>query len=142
MITSADLEPIASAVPSFHSKWQKMLESQEPEDADIFFVEFSGRLCMHLVEAAVAGDFSDFELVFTSLEIPLSDHSTELFDSLTMGFLQSLINTCKMGGVSLARVRDCITGNNTRREWDSAYNYSFWGGANTASTPPLPTDDD
>ena len=125
MITSVDLEPIASSVPSFQPKWQQMLEAQEPEDADILFVEFSARMCMHLVEAAVAGDFSDFELLFAAIEFPLSDRKTELFDSLTMGFLESLMNTCKMGGVSLARVRECITGNNTRREWDDTYNYKY-----------------
>ena len=127
MITSADLEPIASAVPSFHPKWQQVLEAELPEDADILVPEFSCHMSIHLVKAALAGDFRDFELLFAALELPLSDPTTELFDSLTMGFLESLIHTCKMGGVSLERVRDCITGNNTRREWDGAYNYIHAG---------------
>ena len=122
MVTKSDLEPIAAAVPSFQPKWKQLLETLK--DPKMIAVEFSFELSEHLVACASAGDFSDFSLLFSALETPLVDRTTELYDVLTMGFLEDLIRNCKREKVNLRRVADCITGTRMREEWNWAYNYT------------------
>jgi hypothetical protein len=86
MVTRADLESIVSALPSFRAKWDQWQELKDP-----ISVEFSFYMSQYLVERAAAGDFTDFGLLFAALEAPLSDPTTELYDALTMGFLEDLI---------------------------------------------------
>src|SRR5262245_43993336 len=120
MITKADLEPIVSAVPSFEAKWNEWQGTLgEP-----ISVEFSFYMTQHLVERASAGDFTDFTLLFSALEGPLSDPTTELYDTLTMGFLEDLIRLCERNGINLQRLTRCINGDSMRREWSAAYNYT------------------
>jgi hypothetical protein len=54
----------------------------------------------------------------------LSDPTTELYDTLTMGFLEDLIHLCERKGISLERVANCITGTRMREEWNWAYKYT------------------
>jgi hypothetical protein len=120
MITRADLESIISAVPSFQAKWNEWQGTLgEP-----ISVEFSFYMSQYLVERASAGDFTDFTLLFSALEGPLSDPNTELYDALTMGFLEDLIRSCEQKGISLQRVTQCIDGESMRREWQAAYYYT------------------
>jgi hypothetical protein len=120
MVTRADLESIVSAVPSFRAKWNQWQETLE----DSISVEFSFYMTQHLVERATSGDFTDFSLLFAALEAPLSDPTTELYDALTMGFLEDLIHLCERKGISLERVANCITGTRMREEWNWAYKYT------------------
>ena len=87
-------------------------------------VGFSFELTEHLVTRASAGDFSDFSLLFSALETPLVDQTTELYDALTMGFLEDLIHKCQRKNINLKHVADCITGTRIREEWNWAYNYT------------------
>ena len=123
MITRADLESIVSAVPSFRAKWDERQETLE----DPISVEFSFYMTQHLVERATAGDFTDFSLLFAALEGPLSDSTTELYDGLTMGFLEDLIRLCERKGISLERVANCINEDSVRKEWIAAYNHTHAG---------------
>jgi hypothetical protein len=125
MLTKSDLEPIASAVPSFQPKWKQLLETLK--DPTTIAVEFSFALAEHLVARASAGDFSDFRLLFSALEIPLVDQTTELYDALTEGFLEDLIRKCERENINLQRVADCIIGARMREEWNWAYNYIYAG---------------
>ena len=127
MLTQTDFDPIIATVPSFQTKWLQLKERGE-----LFgpvSVDFSYYITQHLIERAGADDFTDFTLLFTALETPLSNPSTELYDALTMGFLEDLIHACENSGVSLQRVRECIAGDRTRSEWNAAYNYIHAGDA-------------
>jgi hypothetical protein len=125
MITNADLEAIALAVPSFQPKWKQLLKKLK--DPRGIAVEFSFELTEDLVARASAGDFSDFSLLFSALEVPLLDQTTELYDALTMGFLKDLIYKCKREHINLKRIADCITGTRMREEWNWAYNHIHAG---------------
>jgi hypothetical protein len=122
MVTKSELEPIALAVPSFRPKWEQLLKTIK--DPTMIAVEFSFELSEHLVTRASAGDFSDFSLLFSALEVPLVDQTTELYDALTMGFLEDLLHKCERKNINLKHVADCITGTRMREEWNWAYNYT------------------
>jgi hypothetical protein len=127
MLMQTDFDAIIAAVPSFQTKWLQLKERGELRGP--VSVDFAYYITLHLIERAAADDFTDFTLLFEALETPLSNSSTELYDSLTMGFLESLICACESSGVSLLRVRECIAGDRTRSEWDAAYNYIHAGDA-------------
>ena len=122
MVTKSELEPIALAVPSFRPKWEELLKTLK--DQTMIAVEFSFALTEHLVTRASAGDFSDFSPLFSALEVPLADQTSELHDALTMGFLEDLIHKCERRNINLKHVADCITGTRMREEWNWAYNYT------------------
>ncbi len=111
MISCSELDPFAPSIPSFQMKWNKLLSGDV--DQTILGVEFSFLLTNHLMERAKVGDFTEFAPLFDALEKPLSDRSTELFDSLTMGFLEGLIHACQDRNIDLKRIRSCIKGERT-----------------------------
>ena len=127
MLTQTDFEPIIAAVPSFQTKWFQWRERGELYGPPS--VDFSRYMTEHLIERAAVDDFTDFSLLFEALEAPLSNPTTELYDSLTMGFLEDLVHACERAGVSLPRVRECIAGGRAQSEWDAAYNYIHAGDA-------------
>jgi hypothetical protein len=136
MVTRADLEPIAVAVPSFRPKWEQLLKTLK--DPTMLAVEFSFALTEHLVARASARDFSDFSLLFSALEAPLLDQTTELHDALTMGFLEDLIRKCERENINLKHVAGCITGTRMREEWNWAYDYTHAErGTNRGGSKPL-----
>jgi hypothetical protein len=51
MVTRADLEPIAVAMPSFRPKWEQLLKTLK--DPTMLAVEFSFALTEHLVARAL-----------------------------------------------------------------------------------------
>src|SRR5438552_18524893 len=104
MVTRADLESIVSAVPSFRAKWNQWQETLE----DSISVESAFYMNQHLVERTTSGDFTDFSLLFAAIEAPLSDPTTELYDALTMGFLEDLIHLCEGKRNSSDSVATCI----------------------------------
>jgi hypothetical protein len=122
MLTLADFDPVVAAVPAFQAKW--ILWREHGELYEPIFVEFSFRMAQHLVEHAADDNFDDFTLLFAALEAPLSNPTTELYDSLTMGFLEDLIHECKQRGINLDRVASCATGSVIQREWQRAFNYT------------------
>lgn len=122
MISRSELDPIASSIPSFKVKWNELLSGDV--DQTILGVEFSFLLTNHLMERAEVGDFTEFAPLFDALEKPLSDRSTELFDSLTMGFLEDLIHACQDRNIDLKRIRNCIKGKRTLEEWNAACAYT------------------
>lgn len=84
MLTETDFEAIIAGVPRFQAKWRQWEELGElcgPVSVDSSFY-----MTQHLIEQAAVHDFTDFALLFDALEAPLSDPTTELYDSLTMGF--------------------------------------------------------
>jgi hypothetical protein len=121
MVTRADLEPIALAVPSYRPKWEQLLKTLK--DPAMLAVEFSFALTGHLATRASAGDFSDFSLLLSALEVPLAYQTTELHDALTIAFLEDLIRKCERKNINLKRVVHCITGTRMR-EGNWTYNYS------------------
>jgi len=125
MLTAADFEPIVSAVPSFHPKWKELIETFDGRTE--VGVEFSFEMTEHLVSRAAVGDYRDFVLLFAALEVPLSDPTTEIHDSLTMGFLEDLIHSCERKHINLERIADCIIGPRLRDEWNWAFNYTHAG---------------
>jgi hypothetical protein len=122
MISREELDPIAASIPSFQMKWNELLSGGV--DQTILGVEFSFLLTSHLMERAEGGDFSEFAPLFDDLEKPLSDRSTELFDSLTMGFLEDLIHACQRRKIELEHVRKCIKGQRALEEWNAACAYA------------------
>jgi hypothetical protein len=127
MVTTQDLEPIVSAVPSFRRAWEELLQpSEDPtlDDPTIIDVEFSTAMTKHLVTQAHSGDFSDFSLLFAALEGPLSGPNAELYDSLTSGFLNQLMSACEDCGIDLSRVAACIPGPTTQFEWSVSYRWT------------------
>jgi hypothetical protein len=125
MLTKTEFEPIIAAVPSFRTKW--LQREKQGRLCGPIPVDFSLYMTEHLIECAERDDVSDFTLLFQALEGPLSDRTTELYDSLTMGFLEDLINECERRFIKLDRVEHCIGSTVVRQEWNWAYNYTRAG---------------
>jgi hypothetical protein len=122
VVSRSELDRIASSLPSFQIKWNELLNGDV--DQRLLGVEFSFLLTNHLMERAEVEDFTEFAPLFDALEDPLSDRSTELFDSMTMGFLEDLIHACQDRNIDLKRIQKCIKGERVLEEWNAACAYT------------------
>jgi hypothetical protein len=123
MIKRSQLEPLAVAVPSFSAEWRRLLVEAGEDPASIG-VEFQFSMCEHLTAQAAIGDFRGFSCVFDALEEALKEPSTELYDELTSGLLNTLVHTCERKGIDLGLVAERITGPMARKEWNASYRWT------------------
>jgi hypothetical protein len=85
-------------------------------------------MCEHLTAQAAIGDFRGFSCLFDALEEALKEQSTELYDELTSGLLNTLVHTCERKGIDLGLVAERITGPMARKEWNASYRWTHRGG--------------
>jgi hypothetical protein len=123
MVKPSQLEPIATAVPSFSAEWRRLL-IEAGEDSASIGVEFQLSMCEHLTGQAAIGDFRGFHCLFDALEVALKEPSTKLYDELTSGLLNTLVHKCESKGIDLGLVADCIAGPTAQKEWNASYRWT------------------
>ena len=121
MVTEAQLAPLLNAVPAFESEWLSTRERVRP---DLIATEFFIALAFHLADRAATGDFSEFEWLFAAIERLYQDGDDELDTALTVGFLEDLIHAAVDRKVSLDRIASYVTGAESKRSWQAAYEYT------------------
>jgi hypothetical protein len=121
MVTEAQLAPLLNAVPSFESEWHSTREGMRE---DLIAPEFFGALAVHLADRAATGDFSEFEWLFAAIERLYLAGDAELDTALTVGFLEDLIHAAAGRKVSLNQIASYVTGVESKRGWQAAYEYT------------------
>jgi len=120
MITEDDLQPLLNAVSSFQPTCNRYRSAVEPEMVGHDFLLW---LAAHIVERAVAGDFTEVSAMFAAAEQLYRTGDEEMATKLTVGLLEDLIHMAEDKGVSVDALARYISGDEVRRNWNAAYAY-------------------
>ena len=133
MLSDAQYADLLAAVPSFAPEWAARRashreyvarfpdEALSPRDAA---VEFLGQLAWHVGEAvARAPRPGEIPALFAALERLYAGADEDLWQQLTIGFLESVIYTAEREGGDTAWLAAHTAGPETAHAWRAAYEY-------------------
>lgn len=145
MLSDLQYADLLAAVPSFAPKWAARQaahreyverfpeEALSPRDAA---VEFLGQLAWHVGEAVARGEHpEELPRLFAALERLYAGADEDLWQQLTIGFLESVIYTAERGGGDTASLAAHTAGPETAHAWRAAYEYIHPPGGARGTAP-------
>jgi hypothetical protein len=133
-VLSADqIDALLHAVPSFAPTWQAWwadhldYAARFPEAALTereTAIELLGQLAWRIGEQVARGDVREAPSLFAALERLYRGADEDLWNQLTIGFMESLIYTIEGNGGDAAVLTPLTAGPETGAAWRAAYEYT------------------
>ncbi len=133
MLSADQIAALLDAVPSFAPGWQAWRAghlgyvARFPEEALTereTAVELLGQLAWRVGEQVARGDVREVPSLFAALERLYRGADEDLWNQLTIGFMESLIYTIEGNGGNAAVLTPFTAGPETEAAWRAAYDYT------------------